>query len=225
MANRKAKEPQYQILFDEYAKEPLQLGPFSSYVLRNNPKQILIHLARYKFCAKMLAGKERVIEIGCGDGLGMMLVAQTVGFVHGIDFEPLLIEDAKKRLQKDVKNCSFSLMDITERPPEGSFDAAYSLDLIEHIKPELEDKFMTNVCKSLKPHGVFIFGTPNIEAAKYAQPQSAEPHVNLKSYRDLQTLLLQYFHNGFLFSMNDEIVHTGFYPMAHYFLAVGVGVK
>jgi len=24
----------------------------------------------------------------------------------------------------------------------------------------------------------------------------------------------------FVFSMNDEVVHTGFYPMAHYLLAV-----
>jgi hypothetical protein len=24
----------------------------------------------------------------------------------------------------------------------------------------------------------------------------------------------------FLFSMNDEVVHTGFYPMAHYLFAV-----
>jgi len=25
--------------------------------------------------------------------------------------------------------------------------------------------------------------------------------------------------------MNDEIVHTGFYPMAHYLMAMGVGLK
>ena len=135
-----------------------------------------------------------------------------------------MIEDNKKRL-KDITNCSFSLLDITKSPHEDSFDAAYSLDVIEHIRPELGGNFMTNICKSLKPHGVCIIGTPNIEASKYAQLQSAQGHVNLKSSEDLQAILSQYFHNGFLFSMNDEVVHTGFYPMAHYFLAVGVGVK
>lgn len=30
---------------------------------------------------------------------------------------------------------------------------------------------------------------------------------------------------GFLFSMNDEVVHTGYYPMAHYLIAVGIGPK
>lgn len=32
-------------------------------------------------------------------------------------------------------------------------------------------------------------------------------------------------HIGFLVSMNDEVVHTGYYPMAHYLLAVGIGHK
>jgi hypothetical protein len=34
-----------------------------------------------------------------------------------------------------------------------------------------------------------------------------------------------YFHNVFVFSMNDEVVHTGYYPMAHYLFAVCAGKK
>ena len=30
----------------------------------------------------------------------------------------------------------------------------------------------------------------------------------------------KYFENTFLFSMNDEIVHTGYYKMAHYLISV-----
>ena len=36
----------------------------------------------------------------------------------------------------------------------------------------------------------------------------------------LKSLLSKYFHNVFIFSMNDEVVHTGFYPMAHYLFAL-----
>ena len=35
----------------------------------------------------------------------------------------------------------------------------------------------------------------------------------------------KYFENSFLFSMNDEVVHTGFGPMAHYLIILGVGLK
>ena len=31
------------------------------------------------------------------------------------------------------------------------------------------------------------------------------------------------FYNILLFSMNVEIVHTGFYPMTHYLICVGIG--
>jgi hypothetical protein len=54
----------------------------------------------------------------------------------------------------------------------------------------------------------------------YASPLSKEGHVNCKTMPDLKALMQRFFHNVFMFSMNDEVVHTGFYPMAHYLLGV-----
>ena len=227
MKRAQTKEPQNQSQFDTYLeKGPAQLGPWTSHIWRTDPRHLGFLLARYKFCAKMLAGKSEVLEVGCGDAFGMMVVLQIVESVHGIDFEPLVLEDVKARLTAEgVERCSFSVLDITERPVGKKFDAAYSLDVIEHVPPESEDRFMANICASLRPHAVCITGTPNVEAEKHASPASAAGHVNLKSAESLRELLLRYFHNVFIFSMNDEIVHTGFYPMAHYLLGVGVGVK
>jgi hypothetical protein len=39
--------------------------------------------------------------------------------------------------------------------------------------------------------------------------------VNCKDAAGLKALMSRFFHNVFIFSMNDEVVHTGFYPMAH----------
>ena len=44
--------------------------------------------------------------------------------------------------------------------------------------------------------------------------------MNCKSGEALKRTLERYFHTVFVFSMNDEVVHTGFYPMAHYLLGV-----
>ena len=42
-------------------------------------------------------------------------------------------------------------------------------------------------------------------------------HIHLQLMeRELKKLMQHYFHNVFMFSMNDEVVHTGFHPMAHY---------
>ena len=221
---KKAKETQNQIQFDTYEKDPVVLGPYTSHMWRTNPKHLGFLFARYKFVSKMLNGKKNVLEIGCGDVTGIPLVAQSVGHVYCTDFEPLLMEDNKKRL-KHFKNISFSLLDITKKSFLPRCNGAFSLDVIEHIPPSIEHKYFQNICKSLTSDAICIIGTPNITAHQHASEASRHGHINLKSYQDFQKFLEKYFVNGLLFSMNDEIVHTGYYPMAHYLLGVGMGIK
>jgi len=224
---RKTKEPQNQMQIDAYQdRGPVQLGPWTSYIWRSDPRHLAFVLARYKFCAKILAGKSEVLEIGCGDAFGMILLLQTVESVHGIDWEPIVIEDTRSRLAaENIERCSLSVLNITEKPMDRKFDAAYSLDVIEHIPPESEERFLTNICSSLRPDAICIIGTPNVEAQKDTTAISAQGHVNLQSAESLRKLLSSHFHNVFIFSMNDEVVHTGLHSMAHYLLGVGAGLK
>ena len=115
--------------------------------------------------------------------------------------------------------------DILSGPMEGEFDAAYSLDVIEHIPPADEHRFVNNIVRSLNEHGMLIVGSPSLQSQTYASPPSKEGHVNCKDHKDLKSLLLEYFHHALIFSMNDEVVHTGFYPMAHYLFAVCSGPR
>lgn len=201
-----------------YKSKGFLLGSYASYTWRTDPKHLLFQLARYKFCAKMLAGRNNVLEVGCGDSFGTALVLQAVNKVHGIDKEPLIIKDNIKR--KYYKNCSYEILDITSCPVKGNFDGAYSLDVIEHIPKHLEKQFIHNITSSLLPNAVCIIGTPNMTAKKYAS-KSEVNHINLQSEKTLKQLMSTCFKNVFTFSMNDEIVHTGFYPMAHYLLCMG----
>ncbi|MBC8391653.1 MAG: class I SAM-dependent methyltransferase [Deltaproteobacteria bacterium] len=227
MNNRETKEPQNQMQVDAYIqKGAVKMGPWTSHIWRNDPRHLCFLLSRYKFCAKMLTGKDKVLEIGCGDAFGLPVVKQTVGSVHGIDFERIVVEDNIRRFEEEeILGVSFGVHDITDAPLKEQFDAAYSLDVIEHIPQEQEKRFMANICNSLKNQGVFIMGTPNITANQFASEYSREGHVNLKSSKTLHELMSFYFHNVFDFSMNDEVVHTGFAPMAHYLLCLGAEKK
>jgi 2-polyprenyl-3-methyl-5-hydroxy-6-metoxy-1,4-benzoquinol methylase len=102
----------------------------------------------------------------------------------------------------------------------GPFDGAYSLDVIEHIPIEDEQAFITNIVDSITEQGVLIIGSPSIQSQAHASPPSKEGHVNCKDGKSMKELLSRFFHNVFIFSMNDEVVHTGFYPMAHYIFAL-----
>jgi len=224
--HNQTKESQYQIQFDTLQdKGPVQMGPSVSHTWRSDPRRLTFFLSRYKFCSKMLAGKSRVLEIGCSDGFGVRVLLQTVDFVHGVDFDPLYVEAATQHAQAEALNCTFSVVDITKKAPEGRYDAAYSLDMIEHLEPETEYIYWKNVCSVLEPNAIFIVGTPNITASPYASKWSQEGHINLKSADTLRTAMEEYFHNVFIFSMNDEVVHTGYYPMSHYLIAMGVGLR
>jgi len=218
--NPKTKEPQYGILFEVIEKHGVgKLGLMINESWNQDPKRTLFTLARYKFVAKMLAGQQNVLEVGCADAFSTRLVQQTVGKVTAVDFDPVFIDDVRDRLDLKWPMECF-VHDLLEGPVPGRFDAIYSLDVLEHIHPDHEARFITHMLRSLDENGVMIVGMPSLESQIYASPQSKVGHVNCKSGNDLMMLLKRYFHNVFLFSMNDEVVHTGFSPMAHYLLAL-----
>jgi 2-polyprenyl-3-methyl-5-hydroxy-6-metoxy-1,4-benzoquinol methylase len=114
---------------------------------------------------------------------------------------------------------------MIKSPIRGSFQAVYSCDVLEHIHPKDEKRFLNNMARSIRKDGICIIGTPSLESQAFASPQSLAGHVNCKTANELKELMKKSFQNVFIFSMNDEIVHTGFYPMAHYLFALGCGVR
>ena len=138
----------------------------------------------------------------------------------------MVLNDAIARYKREgVTSASFSVHDMLKGAVPDQFDAAFSLDVLEHIPLKDEPTFIDNIVASLKEHGVLIVGTPNITANAYASEGSKAGHINLKTGETLRAALARRFHNVFSFSMNDEVVHTGYSPMAHYLIAMGVGIK
>jgi 2-polyprenyl-3-methyl-5-hydroxy-6-metoxy-1,4-benzoquinol methylase len=218
----KTVEQQYEAHLESRDKYGLAtLGVVRSGSWHTDPRHLVFALARYKFVAKMLSGRRRVLEVGCGDAWPVPIVLQEVEHVHGIDIDPVFIEDARAHVHgKWSFTCE--VHDMVSGPVGGTFDAAYSLDVLEHIPREHEVTFVANVVDSLADHGVLIIGTPSAEAQQHASAISKAGHVNCKDAPGLRVLLERFFHNVFVFSMNDEVVHTGFYPMAQYLLALCV---
>jgi 2-polyprenyl-3-methyl-5-hydroxy-6-metoxy-1,4-benzoquinol methylase len=223
---KQTKEPQYQAVLDikeEHGLTPL--GLMINQAWRDDPKRLAFTFARYKFVAKMLAGKENVLEIGCADAFCTRIVQQAVGQVTVTDFDPLFIADVKARMDPKWPLASAFVHDMLSGPLPGRYDAIYALDVLEHIDPKREHEFLGNLVTALTEHGVAIIGTPSLESQHYASPQSKAGHVNCKTGEELKCTLQRHFHNVFMFSMNDEVIHTGFFPMAQYLLAVACDQK
>lgn len=215
-----------QSIWEKYGNDQksscFMLGPHSSYQLKNTPRRILFSLSRYKFAQKIIGKYKNILEFGCSDGLGTHILAETASRVLGIDFDEHVIEWANENLT--CENLSFKLDNFLGKK-FGEFDAIVSFDVIEHILEKNEDKLLETICKNLSQYGIVIIGTPNITSRQYSSKVVDDAHINMYDAERLQDLIKKYFHNVFLFSQNDEMIHTGFTPMAHYLIAIGCSKK
>lgn len=219
------REPQYQRSIDLLKEQGLTpLGLMTNQAWQDDPKHLLFTLSRYKFVAKMLVGRGHVLEVGCADAWATRIVVQAVKKLTATDFDPVFVEDVRKRMDARWQ-FDIAQHDLLAGPFPGQYDAAYALDVIEHIQPADELNFTGNIAKSLSAHGTLILGCPSLQSQAYASPPSKAGHVNCKTGDTMRALLGQFFHNVFVFSMNDEVVHTGYAPMAHYVIGVACGRK
>ena len=136
----------------------------------------------------------------------------------------LNIDDINERYDENWPMEVF-VHDILSGPLKKNYNAAYSLDVIEHINPEKPNIFVGNICKSINQEGLCIIGAPSLNSQKYASRMSRLEHVNCMHGAQFSNLMKTHFKQHVMFSMNDEVVHTGFDKMAHYFLALCSGVR
>ncbi len=101
-----------------------------------------------------LTGKERILDLGCGDGVLTERLAQRVpdGRVIGIDSSWNMIETARK-LERE--NLAFRLMDIEMLNFEYQFDVIFSNATLQWVRDHR--KMLQRVYMRTKPGGMIRF--------------------------------------------------------------------
>ena len=102
-----------------------------------------------------LAGNEKILDLGCGDGGITVQLAELVpdGQVVGIDASHSMIESAREAHR--TKNIRFDLMDINEINFENEFDFVFSNATLHWVKDH--KKLLSNVHKALKAEAIVRF--------------------------------------------------------------------
>lgn len=184
----------------------------------SNPLMATIKLARYKFPAKMLSSFDNVLDLGCGSGAGSYYYAHhTAGEVTGLDASENL-EAHSSHYKKE--NLKFIQADITNPPEEvlkSKYDVIISVDVIEHFEKEDGIQLLQNYAKLLNKGGLMITGTPNVYSAPYRSAQSKQIHIHEYAPEELREIKEEIFDRVLYFSMNDEVIHTGFDKMSWFF--------
>ncbi|WP_417815449.1 class I SAM-dependent methyltransferase [Thalassospira alkalitolerans] len=201
----------------------LSLGTNTSSIMQQDAKLVGFTSAKHKFVGKMFQDYDKVLEVGCMDGYGSMIVSQFVKSLTSIDFYAPHIAQAEQYVAPYFNNIKFKGYDFLDGPINQAFDGCFCLDVLEHIDPTQEDIFLKNVVASLGDSGAFIVGMPSLESQVYASATNKFAHINCKTSEDFQTLLERHFKNVFSFGMNDEILHTGYPRMCQYLIKLCTG--
>jgi len=180
----------------------------SNQIWADDPRRLAILLTRYRFIAKLLDGRKLVGELGCSDALGTRLVMHTVGNVAVYDANPKLIDDVRQRHSQRWP-IEAHLHDILENPLPHVHDGLYGLDLFERISRTEELAYLNNIRASLSDDGILIVGSPSAGSGLHNSPPDKKDHPNSRSDAELKALLLNFFYEVFLFSMDDGVVHIG----------------
>lgn len=109
-----------------------------------------------------LKGGERILEVGCGNGY-YLNVLNRLGLnlkLTGIDNDNLALKDAKRFIGD--KKIKLILTDANKLPLENNFfDRVIISEVIEHI--ENEQKVLDEIFRVLKPGGIMVLTTCNID--------------------------------------------------------------
>jgi len=192
-----------------------KIDPFSiDQEFSENPLMSMIKLARFKFAAKMLSTDDIVLDLGCGNGFSSYFFSFYAKEVLGVDLYSD-IPAASERFVAD--NLCFIKEDIltpSSRITSKRFTVVTAIDVIEHFYREDGEKIIRNYSELLTDNGMMVIGTPNKFSKMYRSEKSKQVHFYEYEPDELKKLCDRYFGRTILFSMNDELVHTGFNKLA-----------
>jgi 2-polyprenyl-3-methyl-5-hydroxy-6-metoxy-1,4-benzoquinol methylase len=101
---------------------------------------------------------QRVLEIGCGEGVTGEWLQSTYGCqVTGIELNPVAAQEAGKRLSR------IWVGDVEQLPVDERFDLVLALELFEHLVDPF--RFLEKVRDWLEPGGTLILSVPNVGSA------------------------------------------------------------
>jgi 2-polyprenyl-3-methyl-5-hydroxy-6-metoxy-1,4-benzoquinol methylase len=199
------------------------LGPSASDQWQHAPEHLAMVLARYRAASALIGTAVRVLEVGCGEGIGARILARDRSYL-GIDPDTAAIEHAARALGPwHAGEMDLIISRVEVLAARYRAEAVVALDVIEHVEDGAA--FMDALARLLCPPGVCVVGTPSAAFDHLASPQSRAAHVNTYTHDRLYALMAARFRVVQSFGMQDTALHLGHPDARHYLLMCGIGLR
>jgi SAM-dependent methyltransferase len=136
------------------------------------------------FVRRTIGDGKVVLEIGCGFGSTALQVGSGSNQLVGVDTAPIAVQVATE-FAAGRPNLRFAVMDATRLEfPDAHFDAAYSIDLVEHLHPDDVPAHLREVHRVLKEDGFYFVKTPSELSGPHGGSDPNDPGcAHLREYR------------------------------------------
>lgn len=166
--------------FDKYRK----FGAYHWQLVRSHPD----YLRRVELVCAHVGPRDRVLDLGCGDGAYLYFVAPRCRQAIGVDGDEHAILCAQRELALHcVPNCTVvrsTFRDLAARlDPALRFDLVYSMDCIEHLVDPSE--LLDVADRWLAPGGRVLIGTPLF----VSEAAVSSYHVKEYTHAEMRALL------------------------------------
>jgi ubiquinone/menaquinone biosynthesis C-methylase UbiE len=107
---------------------------------------------------------ERVLDVGCGPGNVLLMLAEQIGEGIGIDISEEFLEQAgRARQEQGVTNVAFRHADATALPfPDGDFDVVLLLgDVLSYLDPSKHEVVVAELRRVLREGGIVVHESMN----------------------------------------------------------------
>ncbi len=140
------------------------------------------HLVAYNEAAKLIKGN--VLEVGCGEGYGIAILAPKAEEYVAID----KFQTSLDQYEHQFPHLSFTQTSVPPlKYPDNHFDYIVSFQVIEHIEEDV--RLIEEMSRVLKPGGVMVMTTPNIKMSLTRNPW----HIREYTVQELTNILRKYF--------------------------------
>jgi SAM-dependent methyltransferase len=164
-------------------------------------------------------GRQRVVDLGSGDGDFVALLVERGHEALGVDSDPSIVARAREAglpvVEADVFDwleAEAAAVEAGERP---SWDGFFSAHLVEHLPYQKVLELCIQAHRLLRPGGVIVLATPNV-AAIHAHLDGYYKHFGHVTFYHPDLLSFFLTHSGFEITesgANERVPSTLFFPV------------